>query len=219
MAILDLDEIKNLTNKTGAATPQYNVDAKQTVQGQLDNLISQNNPLMQKAAAKGMQYANKRGLINSSMGAGAAQSAMMDYAMPIAQTDAATENQFASQKYGADLAKNMNQQGQTFGMQNMAAQDYYNTQNLARSTSANLQGKYTSAVDEITNNAMVSINEIEVAEGITQAEKDKMIQNTINRRDADLSWSRLLYSNMPTWDFGWVDTLDGAMPNAPGIGG
>jgi len=205
------------TTTTGMTTPDYTIDeSKQTVQGQLNNLISQDNPLMQKAATQGQQYANKRGLLNSSIGAGATQSAMMDYAMPIAQADAATENNFSMAKYNTDLQKNVNTQLQNFGLQNMATQDYYNTQQLAKTTSANLQGKYTDAIDEITNNAMVSINEIEIAEGITAADKGKMIQNTIARRDADLAWTRLLYSNMPTWDFSWVDTLDGTMPDAPG---
>lgn len=92
-----------------------------------------------------------------------------------------------------------------------------NIESLALSTSANLQGAYIAAVDEITNNAMVSINEIEVAEGITQADKDAMIQNTIDRRDADLAFTRMLYSSMPTWDYSWVDIPDYQMPDAPGV--
>lgn len=180
----------------------YAIDPqKQTVQGQLDTILSKDSPLMQKAKASGNQYANSRGLINSSMAAGAAQSAMMDYAMPIASQDAGTYNNFASQKYGAEL------------------QDQINTGQLAKSTTANLQGSYLKSIDEITNNAMVSINEIEVAEGIAQSEKDKMIQNTINRRNADLEFTKMLYSNMPTWDFSWVDIDDGGMPEAPGYSG
>ena len=62
----------------------------------------------------------------------------------------------------------------------------------------------------------VSINEIEVAEGITIDDKNKMIQNTIDRRNADLEFTKNLYSAMPTWDFSWVDIAPGGMPNAPG---
>lgn len=299
------------------ATPDYTIDqSKQTVQGQLDNLISQDNPLMKKAKAAGTQYANQRGLLNSSIGAGATQSAMMDYAMPIAQTDAATYNQFASQKYGTDLQKDVNQQAQDFTQANMkltnslgqsdmkladslqqgqmnlanqleqsnmglsqkyslesmdqantydqsnmnlqaqlaekqAAADYarqlgqmdkaasiekdmaalqntYSTDQMklqadlnnevtAKTTAANTQGEYLNAIDEIVNNAMVSINEIETAEGIDQDEKNTMIENTIKRRDADLAFTKSLYSNMPTWDFSWVDIADNAMPSAPGV--
>ena len=88
---------------------------------------------------------------------------------------------------------------------------------LCDPTSANTQGEYLKSVDDIINNAMVSINEIEVAEGITQDDKNTMIANTIARRDADLAFTKQLYSNMPTWDFSWIDTADGAMPAAPGV--
>ena len=157
----------------------------QTVSGQMDKLLKSDSPYMQQAATAGQQFANKRGLLNSTMGAQASQNSAIQAAMPIAQQDAANYNQFA---------------------------------NLAASTSANTQGKYLDSVNQVTNNAMVSINEIETAEGISQSEKDKMIANTIKRRDADLAWTRNLYSNMPTWDFSWLDTPAGGMPSAPGIG-
>lgn len=176
--------------------PDYNIDeSKGTVAGQLGSILDKDSPLMQKAATTGQQYANKRGLLNSSIGAGATQSAMMDYAMPIAQQDASTYSKFEGQKYGAKLGQDT----------------------LAKTTAANTQGAYLDSINEITNNAMVSINEIETAEGITQADKDKMIANTISRRNADLAWTKNLYSNMPTWDFSWIGTGENEMPAAPGL--
>lgn len=59
-----------------------------TVQGQLNSMLSSNSPLMKRAATQGKQFANQRGLLNSSMAAGAAQGAMIDAAMPAAQQDA-----------------------------------------------------------------------------------------------------------------------------------
>ncbi|TDX29095.1 hypothetical protein DFO67_108139 [Modicisalibacter xianhensis] len=59
-----------------------------TVQGQLNSILKSNSPLMKRAATQGKQYANKRGLLNSSMAAGATQGAMIDAATPIAQQDA-----------------------------------------------------------------------------------------------------------------------------------
>lgn len=61
-----------------------------TVQGQLGGLLEQENPLMQRAYYKGLDHANARGLVDSSMGSEAAQAAMMDAALPIAQQDAST---------------------------------------------------------------------------------------------------------------------------------
>lgn len=65
--------------------------AKDTVQGQLDSALKSNSPLMKRAATQGKQYANSRGLLNSSTGAGAAQGAMIDAAMPMAQQDAGAQ--------------------------------------------------------------------------------------------------------------------------------
>jgi hypothetical protein len=365
--------------------PSFEVDkSKQTVAGQMDSLLSKDSPYMQQAANQGKQFANKRGLLNSSMAAGASQNAAISAALPIAQSDANTYNAFAQQAYGTqlqgtindqiqgftqdnmnlgnELQMGLNQQQQGFTQENMTladsiaqkqmelqnalqqgnmtlanqlqqelnqqqqgftqgnmqladsiaqkqmelqnalnqgdmqlanqlqqelnqqqqgftesnmqlgnqlqqenmaladsiAQTQMQLQNalnqsdmtlanelqtklneqqnqfiaqqseldkqfqkdqLGQSTTANTQGKYLDAINQITNNAMVSINEIETAEGISQADKDAMIANTIARRDADLEWTKMLYSNMPTWDFSWVNIGAGEMPTAPGLGG
>jgi hypothetical protein len=63
-----------------------------TVKGQVNDIIDQNSPLMQRAADRANMQANSRGLLNSSMAVGAAQGAVMDAATPIAQADAASVN-------------------------------------------------------------------------------------------------------------------------------
>jgi len=59
-----------------------------TVQGQLNSLLAFDSPLMQRAYYKGLDMANSRGLLNSSMAGEAAQAAMMDKALQIAGPDA-----------------------------------------------------------------------------------------------------------------------------------
>jgi hypothetical protein len=77
------------------------------VENRLDGILASDSPLMTRAATQGMQFANSRGLLNSTMAAGAAQGAMIDRAMPIAQQDA----QFVSDLnkmgmgYNQDLGK------------------------------------------------------------------------------------------------------------------
>lgn len=254
------------------ATPDYTIDQdKQTVAGQLGGLLRKDSPYMRQARTAGQQYANKRGLLNSSIGAQASEGAAISAALPVAQADAATENVFAGQRYGTELQKNLNEQAQGFNLDTMGVQQGYLQENARLNTdlqkelnqqgqgfnletlgqqqdylrenvrtqadlqkelgefttdeairqqaygvTANTQGAYLSAINEITNNAAVSINEIETAPNISQADKDAMIQNTVQRRDADLTWTKALYSNMPTWDFSWID-FD-PMPAAPGIG-
>ena len=99
--------------------PNYTIDKKQTVAGQMDNLLKSDSPYMQQAATAGKQMAGSRGLLNSSMAAGAAQGASIERALPIAQADANTYNAFAGQKYGTQLQGAINNQVQGFTQDNM----------------------------------------------------------------------------------------------------
>ena len=67
---------------------KWNMDSNQTVQGQLNNVIAADSPLMQQAKTGALQQMNQRGLINSSMAIGAGQDAVIKNALPIAQQDA-----------------------------------------------------------------------------------------------------------------------------------
>lgn len=182
-----------------------------TVQGQLDTLLQEQNPLMQRAYYKGLDLANSRGLLNSSMASEAAMAAMMDAALPVAQQDAQTYYNQGTINQAAMNDFNLSERQMQHDMSMADRED----ETLGKTTSANLQGRYVDAIQDIIDNAAVSINEIETTAGMTQEEKDSMIQNTIARRDADLAFTRQLYSNMPTWDFSWLDMDE--MPSAPGI--
>ncbi len=72
-----------------------------TVAGQMETLLSKDSPYMTRARTSAMQYANSRGLVNSSMAAGAGEAAAIDRALPIASQDANTYNatRMANQGY------------------------------------------------------------------------------------------------------------------------
>jgi len=127
----------NPTN-TGQAT-QWNVSPDQTVQGQLDNILNGNSPIIQQARSNAMQTANNRGLLNSSMAATAGESAAISNALPIATSDSQTmakaagynadeANQFAVKN--ADIANTAgqfnSQQQQNASFQNAAAENTSN---------------------------------------------------------------------------------------------
>ena len=95
------------------------------------------------------------------------------------------------------------------------AQQQQERQNLALTTSANLQGQYAQSTQNLLNQYAISINEIETAQDISTADKNQLIQNEINRRNTDLSFLRQLYSAMPTWQPNWT-TLP-QFPGAPGV--
>lgn len=65
-----------------------------TVAGQANKILNNpNSPLMVNANTQGLQYANSRGLLNTSMGSTAATQAMINSALQIATPDAANSNQ------------------------------------------------------------------------------------------------------------------------------
>jgi hypothetical protein len=98
------------------------VTQNETVQGQMANLMSYNNPLMQRATTRASQAANARGLLNTSMGIQAGQEAALSAALPIAQADAA-----AYQKQGMANQGYANQFG-------LADQSFGNTKALSDQT-------------------------------------------------------------------------------------
>lgn len=73
-----------------AQAAQWQVTPEQTVQGQIKNIIDSNSPLMKQTETTGLQQANKRGLMNSSMAVGATQAELYKVAAPIASADATT---------------------------------------------------------------------------------------------------------------------------------
>lgn len=63
---------------------------KSTVRGQLSSLLSSDSSYIKQAEEAGKRQAQERGMLNTSMAAGAARSAAIQQALPIAQQDAQT---------------------------------------------------------------------------------------------------------------------------------
>lgn len=95
------------------------VGDNELVQGQLARILASDNPIMTSARNRAMQFANERGLLNSSLAAQSGEQAVIDSAMPIASQDASTygrqalanqdySNQGILAKYGAENALGMN---------------------------------------------------------------------------------------------------------------
>jgi hypothetical protein len=86
-----------------------------TVEGRLNGLLSQNNDYIKRARTSADQTSNRRGMLNSSMAAGAAEGAAIDRALPIAQQDAAAqkEQEFLNLGYSNDAARYLAEQSVT----------------------------------------------------------------------------------------------------------
>lgn len=78
---------------TAAPAPTPGLTGAQTVQSNLDSFMSPNSALIQQARQDGMQFAQQRGGINSSIAAGAAQRSAMDQAGNLAQQATAIDQQ------------------------------------------------------------------------------------------------------------------------------
>lgn len=113
-------------NPSTLGTPTaWNVSGNQTVQGQLAQVMDPNSPIIQQAMTQGKEYANDRGLLNSSIGQGAAMSAAYAAALPIAQADASTYAKAAG--YNADEQNQFNVRNQD--AQNQSGQFNANANN------------------------------------------------------------------------------------------
>lgn len=75
-------------SSASAGAGNWAVTDDQLVEKRLKGLLSDNNPLVQMAKTQGLENAQQRGLLNSSLGAEAGTLAHYQYAMPVAQADA-----------------------------------------------------------------------------------------------------------------------------------
>jgi hypothetical protein len=121
----------------------WNIDGKQTVNGQLQGILAGNSPLLQQAETRALQQANAKGLVNSSMAVTAGQSALYDAALPIAQSDAnlyasaAQTNANAQNSAGQFNASALNNAGQfNASAQNNTSQFNASAQNTAENNAA-----------------------------------------------------------------------------------
>lgn len=67
---------------------RYKPVEEETVAGQMGGLLSSGSSYLEAAKTRGEQFANRRGLLNTSMAAGATEAEAIKAALPIAQQDA-----------------------------------------------------------------------------------------------------------------------------------
>ncbi|MFA5921163.1 MAG: hypothetical protein WC856_07710 [Methylococcaceae bacterium] len=128
----------NQWNATGYDAAQLaDPNQKQTVAGQMTGLLSSGSPLMQQSATEGKQYAQSRGLLSSSLGAEAAQNAMIRSALPIAQQDAQTNANFATSNQAAENA------ARSFGASATNTATGYNADTANKFSAANQSAENT----------------------------------------------------------------------------
>ena len=95
------------------------VTNNELVSNQLNNLMNQEGAYLSNARRRGLEQANRRGMLNSSIAAGSAERAGIEAAMPIASADAAAYGTAQTQNMEA-LNQNLMQQRDIMNQQEMA---------------------------------------------------------------------------------------------------
>lgn len=160
---------KSYADWAGQAAPQVD----DSVANRLNSYISQDSPLMQQARTDGLRIANSRGLLNSSLAAGASQDAMIRNAMPIAQQDASQA--FQKNMQGKDFQYGLASQfaGQEF-QGDQAAQD--------RALQVKMQNASLNAADTQQIRDILSKEGVAAADrALTQLTQDKDIAFQTNQ--------------------------------------
>lgn len=123
--------------------------AKETVAGQLNTLTAKDSPLMTRARTGAMQTANARGLMNSSIAAGAGEAAAIDSALPIATADANIQGVTSRDNQSAQNA---------FGFQQLQANSAKELANIEAQYKTAMQGSATAG--QVMAAAQAGINDI-----------------------------------------------------------
>ena len=140
-----------------AGPTHWSVSPEMTVQGQLRTVMDSNSPLMQQARTQGLQVANERGLLNSSIAESAAMDSMYKAALPIAAADATTYAKSASENAGNATNITNNNTSAATSIANTAANNetsrFNNAANNVTTLAVNNSNNETSRANTAANNA------------------------------------------------------------------
>jgi len=140
-----------------------------TVASQMTGLLSKESPYMKQAATQGAQRATQRGLLNSTMGIQAAESARINAALPIAQQDAATNKDSALSYQNYQQAQNQ------LGYQGQISSTLQGQQDAAAMAREKLSQDATTFRTDIENQAKLQIASMQLQQGEAEA-----LQNTLS---------------------------------------
>lgn len=150
---------KDWTKTAGANEAMPSIAPTQvddSVVNKLNKITAQDSPIMQAARTEGLKVANRRGLLNSSMAAGATQASMLQAALPIAQQE-------ASQDFG----RNRDARAFEYGMASQdSAQGFQSGENaLDRGLQDRMQGR------DIASREKLTLAQIASSEGMAAADR------------------------------------------------
>ncbi len=160
------------------------VDAPtETVAGQMDALLKSGSPYIERAKAGAAQTANARGLLNSSMAAGAGEAAAIDAALPIASADAAA--------YGTAARENQGYTN-TAGQFNAAARNTSNLQTQATTAQKGIIETQATAQSRLQKEA----SDQKIAQLVQAGQIDQALQEVKGQQATELASIEAQYKQL-----------------------
>ena len=186
-------------NYANGPRPASNVAQK------IANVTAYDSPMMRQARARGMQSANSRGLINSSIAAQAAESAVLDVAVPIGSQQDSQDFQGnqAHRAFGYNQALQEQQFGHNQALQqqqNNQANKFQGVQNRfdAGQNAINTTVQERSHLSNSTNAAQVAyqnaLNNINANTNLPVEVREQQMVSARNRYDAAIDLAERIYN-------------------------
>lgn len=176
-------------------TPKdFTVKPEQTTAGQIHDIIASGSPLMQQAETNARFAMNQRGLINSSIGVTAGQSAVIAAAQPIAAADAAAYERAATNTTSAqNTALAAGAQAQNTSALQKAQSDtstfIANLQSNTTLTAQRMQDETNKFLGNLQSNTQLSLQDKSAHASMALAAVNNTSAQTIAKINADTSLS------------------------------
>ena len=136
----------NTQQTVPSATPAQN--DPHALSNAVSDIVDQNSSVMQRARAVANEQSNASGLLNSSMAVGAAENAVLNQAIPMAQGDVGAQEQNVSAQ-NAVIGKQLDQAGQ---IQLAGVNAQYRTVLDSNNNASTLYNNIMNQVSQIQNN-------------------------------------------------------------------
>ena len=174
---------------------------EQTVQGQTESVIRNDSPLMQLARTQADQESQKRGLLHSSVGIGAAQDATYRAALPIAEADAAqaarvagyntdTLNKAEQFNAGNQFSRGERELGQAFQTSERQGQEAFNVREREANNAYDLAKTREQNTFDYSKLQYTEQNATEKASQGHYADLSKSYNETVAAINADVKMTR-----------------------------
>lgn len=187
--------------------------ATETIQGRIENLLSQNSPVIRQAAERARQAFADRGLLNSSMAEQAAQEAMISKAIEIAGPDASTYFQNRTNKLNWLNRFAENDMNNSFDMKKM---QYANTlsKDLAQTNAnLNLQSNYQSAIQNVQSQYQQQVLALQQNTNMDATSKQAALSDLSINRDNSVRMMTAMFQQFPGWSSEWSSLVQ-MLPSA-----